>query len=119
MSICADPDEDTFVDQIVQTAYSDLSTPDALFGSESDISEQGPWTDDDGDEDQWDDYDSDNLVDRVTDEKEQGIAFQKRLQAIKNKAQPFTEERRKIRGWRIESSRFWSNTDSPFRSNPH
>ncbi len=83
----------SFVDKTVQTAFSDPSTPAGLAGSESDISERGPWTDDDcGDDDQWEDYDSDNFVDKEQKEKEEEIAFQKRLQAIKSRVRPFTEE---------------------------
>ncbi len=116
-SIRAGSDEVSFVDQTAQTHFSDLSTSEALSASQSDISERGPWTDDDGDEDQWEDYNSDNYVDKEERENEEEIAFQKRLQAIKSKARPFTEEENQRMEDRVNKILKLS-TEKPFRSNP-
>ncbi len=51
VSIQAGPDEISFADQIAHIHFSDLSTPNDLAGSQSDILECGPWTDNDHDDD--------------------------------------------------------------------
>ncbi len=92
MSVSSGQVQVPLVDQSVQTHFSDSSTPDALFASQSDISERGSWTDDDGDDDQWQDYDSDTFVDKKERDKQEEIAFQKQLLAIKSRARPLTDE---------------------------
>ncbi len=88
-------------DQGVQTDQSALDQSfvpsDTLFGaagSQSDISECGPWMDDDCDEDQWQDYDSDSYADKKERFEQEEIAFQKHALALKSRMQPLTEEER-------------------------
>ncbi len=87
-----------FVDRGVQTDvqddFSDPFAPIDLAGSQSKISERGPWTDDDGDDDQSLDYDSESYVERKERFEQEEIAFQKCASARLATMQPLTEEER-------------------------
>ncbi len=78
----------------IQDDFFNPFTPNELAGSQSEISERGPWTDDDGDDDQWQDYNSDSYTDRKEKFEQEEIAFQKRASARLATMQPLTEEER-------------------------